>query len=449
MKKLWLLGLFILLATGMALGINASRQKATAQEFVPGELIVQFKPHISSDQAKRLIAQLGANPKETLGRDTLFLVTFSESISPKEMVARFQKLEEVDFAEPNGTVEALFWDLLAPPEVWAEPTSGKLGAEAEIRVAVIDTAMDGNHPVLAGKTVAGYNFVKNSTDTQSGTGIADWHATGVAGRVLDGAGDANVKIMPVTALSPSGSGTWANVIKSVNYAADNGAQIINLSLGGSGYSEALQQAIDRANQKGVIVVAAAGNTGRDQAFFPAAYRGVISVAATDENGKKTNFSTYHSTVDISAPGQTQKLLTHGGGTRQAAGTSFSSPFIAGMVAMLKSAFPFLTGSQCEEVLRDRAHSLEDKNDPKYKGKMGAGFLNLLDVGAWMDQIRKGAFRFPWQKGSYEGDSIRKILPQPKPAPAAPNQPWLARGKGHKGTYVLTPSGEVVLEEKKK
>jgi thermitase len=428
----------------MALGINAVREKKETGAFVPGELLVQFKADVPEAAAKRLIQEAGASLKQRIGPDPLYLVSFPEKTPVERMLARFKKLPEVDFAEPNGIVQGLFLDWVFPAEAYAEPAKSTLGAGATVKVAVIDTAIDAGHPALAGKIVSGYNFTNSSTNTQStGSGV-DWHGTAVSGRILDGAGDANVQIMPVTALSAGGSGTWANVINAVNYAADNGATVINLSLGGSGYSEALQRSIDRANEKGVVVVAASGNTGADQKFYPAAYRGVISVAATNEAGQKASFSTYNSTVDISAPGATQKLLTHGGGTRSSQGTSFSAPFITGMVAMLKSAFPFLTGSQVETVLKTKAQSLEGKNASKYNGKLGAGFLNALDVGRWMREIRDGTFRFPWQSAPPKTGPPVVAPPQP-----IPQTPWLARGKGHKGTYVLSPNGDVVVPESKK
>lgn len=437
-KRFWILGIIALIGAGAAWGFHSRPEgSAQRQEFVSGEALVQFKPAVNAQQASRLIAKAGATLKETIQPQRIYVVTFSSSTPPQEMVQRFRQMPEVVYAEPNGTVQALGWDLLLPAEVWA--AEGPLGAGAKVRVAVIDTAIDSNHPVLAGKTVGGFNFVNNTSNTQStGTGV-DWHGTASTGRILNGAGDANVEIMPVTVLSSGGSGSWANVIKGINYAVDNGAQVINMSLGGTGYSPLVQQAIDRAVEKGVIVVAAAGNTGANQAFYPAAYNGVISVAATNEAGKKARFSTYHETVDISAPGDTQRLLSHGG-TRNSQGTSFAAPFIAGMVAMLKSAFPQLTAAQTEQVLKARAGDVVDKNNPNLAGKLGAGFLNALDVGKWMNQIRTGTFQFPWQISAPPTPPV--VAP---PAAPAPQQPWLVRGKGHGGSYIVTPAGEVVKE----
>lgn len=450
-KNLAAIGFFMLLGgIGLALIFGSPREPTSRQAFVPGEALIKFKPYVGRPEAERLISGAGGVIQREIPPHRIYVITFSKEIAPEEMVRRLEQMPQVSYAELNGVMQALGadwdWDPFAAGVAWAGENKEPLGAGAKVRVAVIDTAIDANHPTLAGKVVGGYNFVNNTTNTQStGSGL-DWHGTASTGRILDGAGDANVEIMPVTVLSSGGSGTWGNVVQGITYAADNGAQVINMSLGGSGYSKAVQDAIDYAVSKGVVVVAAAGNTGRDQAFYPAAYRGVISVAATNEAGKKAGFSTYHSTVDISAPGDTQKLLTHGGGTRTARGTSFSAPFIAGMAVMLKSAFPSLNCGQVEQVIKAKANGLAGKNDPRYDGKMGSGFLNALDIGKWMADIRAGTFRFPWGAAPPRpAPPAPGPAPQPRPQPNPGNQPWLARGKGNSGTYVVTPAGEVVKE----
>lgn len=435
-KSVFIFGLALLIGAAAVLALNAGGRAPMKESFVAGEALVQFKPEVGSKEASELIAKAGASVKERIEPQRIYVVSFPSSISPQEMVQRFQQMPQVAIAEPNGIVEILAWDLFAPSEAWAEPGSGPLGAGSKVRVAVIDTAIDSNHSALQGKTVPGWSFVNSSANTQSAGAGQDWHGTASTGRILDGAGDANVEIMPVQVFGSSGGASWSTVINAVNYAVDNGAQVINMSLGGSGYSPLMQQAIDRAVAKGVIVVASSGNTYREQAFYPAALNGVISVAATNESGQKASFSTYHSTVDISAPGDTQRLLSHGGYTT-ARGTSFSAPFITGMVAMLKSAFPHLTAAQMEQTIKAKAQNVNEHN-PKFAGKLGAGFLNALDVGKWMAEIRAGTFRFPWQVGAPPAPPVV----QPPPAPV---QPWLVRGKGHSGSYVVTPSGEVVKE----
>lgn len=441
-RYLFVFGILVLGAAGLVFALQGGRAKAAREPFVHGEALVKFKSGVTDTQASRLISSVGAKVKERIDPQRIYVVTFSKSIQPPEMVGRFQRMPEVAYAEPNLIVQALFLDWLAPQELWAEQTPKPLGAGAKVTVAVIDTAIDSNHSVLAGKMVTGYNFLDNTTNTQSAGVGKDWHGTASTGRVLDGAGDANIQIMPLTVLASSGSGSIATLVKAINYAVDQKVEVINMSLGWSGtFSPSVQEALNRAQDAGIVVVAAAGNTGREDARYPAAMDGVISVAATNEAGKKAGFSTYHETVDLSAPGDTQRLLSHGG-YRISQGTSFAAPFIAGLAAMLKSAFPALKALEIENLMKSRAHAVDTLN-PSFAGKLGAGFLNALDVKRWMEEIRAGTFL----KGQPPAPQPVPVPPPgPRPTPA-PTQPWLVRGKGNSGNILVTPTGDVVQESK--
>lgn len=441
---MYLIGLLVV--AGMAVVVaQALRPRPTSPAYVPGEALVQFHPAVTDARAAELIAQAGAVTKQRIDPQRIYVVTGRPSTelrtgSPataSQLVERFQRMSEVAYAERNGIYEPMDDGWFVPTEAWAAETVGTLGAGAKVLVAVIDTAIDATHPALAGTVVPGYNFTTNTTMTQSSGVGQDWHGTASSGRILDGAGDANIQIMPVQVFGTSGGASWGTIIQAINYAVDHGAQIINMSLGGMAGSPLVQQAIDRAVAQGIIVVASAGNHGTERPAYPAAMNGVISVAATNEAGRKAGFSAYGSTVDISAPGDTMKLLSHGG-YRMSQGTSFSAPFITGMLAMLKSAFPWLTAAQAEQTLKAKANSLDDKNKPSLLGKLGAGLLNALDVTKWMAAIRAGTFQFPWGAPAAP-PGVRP--PQPAPAP----QPWLVRGRGHSGNFVVTPAGDVVPE----
>lgn len=422
-----LCGVVLLLGTGL----GKTPEKPILPAFVPGEVLVQFWAGVTPEQINQVLRKVDADIKEKIEPQRIYVVTFPHSISPKDMAARLRHFPEVARAEPNAVVQPFLGDTLFSSEALGAEMGSVLGAGAKVIVAVIDTAIDATHPALAGKVVPGYNALDGSGNTQSiGVG-QDWHGTASAGRILDGAGDANIQIMPVQVFGTSGGAPWSDIIKAINYAVDHGAQVINMSLGGYSNSPFVQQAIDRAVDKGIVVVASAGNDNTDRPAYPASMNGVISVAAANEEGKKASFSNYGPTVDITAPGDTSRLLSHGG-YRMAAGTSFSAPFIAGMVAMLKSAFPFLTARQMEETLKAKANPVPDSE----RKLMGAGFLNALSVKKWMEEIRSGTFIFPWSR-----------QPIPLPASSVPVQPWLVRGHGHSGEYRLTPAGDVVKDEK--
>jgi thermitase len=204
-------------------------------------------------------------------------------------------------------------------------------------IAVIDTGVDLQHPDLAGKFVAGYDFVNNDADPDDDHGHGT-HVAGIAAAVtnnsLNVAGvDWNAKVMPIKVLNAAGSGYTSDIIEGVYYAADNGAHVINMSLGGGAFSQAFQDAINYAWNKGLIIVAAAGNSSTSVKSYPAAYSNVVAVASTTSTDALSSFSNYGSWVDIAAPGSSILSLKNGGGTTTMSGTSMASPVVAGVASL--------------------------------------------------------------------------------------------------------------------
>ena len=156
------------------------------------------------------------------------------------------------------------------------------------------------------KVIKGYDFVNDKVSANDDNG----HGTHVAGTIAqstnNGYGVAGIayeaQIMPLKVLSAGGGGTVADIAEAIKFAADNHADVINMSLGGGGESHLMKEAINYAYDKGVVIVAAAGNENRNASSYPARYPRVISVAATDAAGDKAPYSNYGAGVDISAPG---------------------------------------------------------------------------------------------------------------------------------------------------
>jgi len=260
----------------------------------------------------------------------------------------------------------------------------------DILVAVIDTGIDRNHPEIKGRTTMGYDFADDDPDSLSGTQI-NLHGTSVAG--LIGAADdgvgltgvaPNVKLMDVRVLGTRGSGTIAAVTAGVRFAVEKGAKVINMSLGAFFDDANFRNAVQDAIAKGVIVVAAAGNNGAPVVSFPAAYPGVIAVAATDRQGGLAGYSNFGSQTLVAAPGgdfseeqllqffqafaqdfqqlvpklKPNLLTIYPSGTYGwFAGTSGASPIVAGVVALMLSANPKLTNDQIRSILRSTAKSI--------------------------------------------------------------------------------------------
>ncbi|GAB7193320.1 hypothetical protein NUM3379_40290 [Kineococcus sp. NUM-3379] len=241
-------------------------------------------------------------------------------------------------------------------------------------VAVLDTGT-AVHPDLP-RVLAGANF-----SADAGTARADGHGHGthVAGTIAAAVGNGGVNgiadgvtILPVKVLGNSGGGTSTAIAKGIVWAADNGAHVINMSLGMTAQNSTVTAALDYARSKGVVLVAAAGNSGANgnPVMYPAADRGVIGVSATDSADRFASFSEYGPQIDVAAPGvAVTSTLPTGYGTWN--GTSMASPHVAAVAALVKAANPQLTPDQVEQVLKGSA---QDLGAPGRDDRFGAGLV---------------------------------------------------------------------------
>jgi subtilisin family serine protease len=247
------------------------------------------------------------------------------------------------------------------PHIGADKAWEAEKGSGDVVVAVLDTGVDRSHPDLAGRVLAGYDFVGNDSNTADNHG----HGTHVAGIIAasgeDGAGVAGVawrvKVLPVKVLDDSGGGKYSDVIAGVRYAADNGAAVVNLSLGGGTRSQALQEAVDYARSRGAIVVAAAGNDALTSLSYPAACDGVIGVGAADEEDRPASFSNRGEGLDLVAPGVSIYSDSPGGGYEYMSGTSMAAPQVSGAFALLFSHEPGLAVAAAEKRMLSAALDL--------------------------------------------------------------------------------------------
>lgn len=214
---------------------------------------------------------------------------------------------------------------------------------ANIKVAIIDTGIDYNHPDLAANYAGGRDFVNNDTNPMDDNG----HGTHVAGTVAardNGVGVVGAapeaKLYALKVLNASGSGSFSNVIAALQWARDNGMQVTNNSYGSkSDPGTIVRQAFDNAGAAGVLHIAAAGNSGNcagknNSVGYPARYASVVAVAATDAGNKRACFSSTGPDVEISAPGVSINSTRRGGGYTVMSGTSMASPHVAGAAALV-------------------------------------------------------------------------------------------------------------------
>ena len=274
----------------------------------------------------------------------------------------FEQLLDIDLPSA-GNLGGNYWGLdnINAPEVWAG--SGNFsGVTGEgVTVAVIDTGVDLDHAEFQGRMTAGYDFVDNDTIADDGNGHGTHVAGTIAGDDNDGFGISGVApdalIMPIRVLDNNGDGYTSDIIKGITWAVDNGADVVNLSLGGGGYSQAMADAIEYASNQGTVVVMAAGNSGGNSPNYPAAHAvdHGIAVGAVDQNRNIANFSNLagNTTLDyVTAPGVSIYSSVPNGQYGTFSGTSMAAPHVAGVAALLKSYDNSLTASAIEDLITD-------------------------------------------------------------------------------------------------
>jgi thermitase len=272
---------------------------------------------------------------------------------------------------PNDPEWSQQWSLrqVEAPAAWALGP----GASRPVVVAVVDSGVDPAQPDLQGALVAGADFADSTGSTADQYGHGTMVAGVIAARGNNNQGVAGVcwvcRIMPIKVLDANGVGTAASVADGIRWAADHGANVINLSFVLSGPDPTVEAAIAYAHGQGAIVVAAAGNAGSTDATYPAAYPMVVSVAATDDSDHLYPWSSYGSWVTLAAPGCSMTTAL-GGGFATFCGTSAAAPMVAGLAAL-----GYAAGASSEAELEA---ALERTAKP-LPGSVGSGRVDALQL----------------------------------------------------------------------
>ncbi|MEH6606153.1 MAG: S8 family serine peptidase, partial [Pseudomonadales bacterium] len=442
-------------STSFATGLKAYGESA---DFIPGQAVVKRRAKRQAAYGKPALENLNLSHGDVSragllrfsyrkrvassgAKQSLMARIRNRNMAKHDSLARIKSLrqrEDIEFVEPNYRVHAFaspndsFYGLQAHytqiqlPQAW-DITTGT-PASGNVIVAVVDTGVVLQHEDLASKLVSGYDFIRDTDISADGNGIdsdpsdpgdggsqspSSWHGTHVSGTVgaatNNGIGVAGVswgaRIMPVRVLGVGGGSSY-DVLQGVRYAAglsnDSGtvpaqaADIINLSLGGGGFSQSSQNTYDEVYDAGVLVVAAAGNESTSVPSYPASYDGVISVSAVDLLDGLAPYSNFGSTVDVAAPGGDMSVDSNGdsygdgvlstlvddvGGSLQPTyqfyqGTSMAAPHVAGVAALMKAVYPAMTAADFTaglvngEITRDIGSAGRDNS-------YGYGLINAL------------------------------------------------------------------------
>jgi serine protease len=267
-----------------------------------------------------------------------------------------------------------------------------MGSE-DVTVAVVDQGVMYDHPDLEAQFGAseGKDFVDDDADPYPDSMSNEYHGTHVAGiasattgNSLGIAGISNSRIISGRALSEEGSGSTSDIADAVQWAADQGADIVNMSLGGGGYTDVMKNAVSYALNNGALPICAAGNDGSSSVSYPAAYDECVAVSAVDENENLASFSQYGDKLDVAAPGVdilstwTEYKSTYGGKYNKISGTSMACPAASGVAALGKAANPDLSATQLRQALKDTAVDIGLSSQKQGAGRVDAA--NIVNAG---------------------------------------------------------------------
>lgn len=409
---------FILISQG-------NTYSSRGMQYVSDQVLVKFKSSVTEEMREAAIASYQSTTLKIISSINVYQLQVPEDVSVEEMLYLLEQNSDVEYAEPNyfrrlaqvTPDDPFFSDQYAlynPGGVFGPPSSPQSGtARADIYaregweetwgnesviIAILDTGADFNHPDLDGQLFSnGYDFINDDPDPIDDHG----HGTIVAGiaaaKTNNGEGIAgvawNCKILTIKIVDNTGWTDVSTEIDGITWAILNGADVINLSLGGPGVSQSEQDAIRAAYNNGIVVVAAAGNDGV-ATYYPAAYPECMAVASTNSSDERVTFlntatdplpweSNYGPEIDIAAPGDWVLSLYPTSLTTPpflpyiwASGTSLSTPHVAGLAALIRSIKPELSAEDIMNVIR---YTADDVNSATYEGRddyIGYGRINM-------------------------------------------------------------------------
>lgn len=398
-----------------------------SQEYEKNKLFIKLKTTKYSRSEKnneRIISEFKSNDKITniskvfksKELELYYIVEIKESANLDSMLLFFKRNNDIDFSEkvpiyklfftPNDPQYVSQWHL---SKIQADQAWNISQGLNTIKIAVVDDGFLLNHEDLSSKWYINPNEIQNNNIDDDNNGyIDDWrgwdaaendkdpsafnptnsyftHGTHVAGIVGASTNNSlgiasisnNCKLIPVK-IGNDAQGSLTGAYAGVEYAIISGAQVINMSWGGSGFSATYQALFNLAKNKGIVCVAAAGNSSTSMPMYPAAYNNVISVASSTNTDVLSSFTNYGSSIDVTAPGS-NILSTLAGNISSygtLSGTSMASPLVAGLCGLMISNNNGITPDSVEACLKRSCDNIDSQN-PLYIGQFGAGRINAF------------------------------------------------------------------------
>ncbi|MGE0885466.1 MAG: S8 family serine peptidase [Blastocatellales bacterium] len=373
--------------------------KAQGDSFRNGEIVVGLIPGADINAFN---ARNGTTIREQLAGTDQYLLNLAPGVEVEAKLEEITVDPDVAFSGPNFNFKhaevrqrsqayidqrsQAYIDGQSPINFFGQPSVLRLRlTEAQqitrgwgVRVAVIDTGIDFNHPLFAGRIAyPNFDFVDDDGYPQEVSGgIGYGHGTFVSGLISFAAPGAT--IMPLRAFSSDGSGTSFNIAKAIRFATDNGAQVINMSFGLLEKDSLIEDALSYAYGR-VYMVAAAGNDNLDNLHFPAERKSkTLAVVSTDAADLKAAFSNFNRNAQVASPGV--NLYSAYPGNRWAiwSGTSFSTALVTGEAALLLQLNPNLNRTAMNAIITNSGVSIDALN-PAYAGKLGRVRIDYLDA----------------------------------------------------------------------
>ncbi len=340
------------------------------------EWIIKWKDQYHSDILDQ-VSILDWLPTQGIMR-----VKLNDSINVNEWINQWKDNPEIEYIQPNiaYNISEIPNDRYYDEQYYLQQIKAEKGWEEdytkEIIIAVLDTGVDINHPDLQGNLINGVNILNKNIlpidDNGHGTNVTGIVAA-VSNNSLGISGIArNTKIMPVKVLDQNGKSDSFYVGQGIRYAVDNGADIILLCSGEAIYTPFMTEAVDYAEENGVLVIAATGNKG-SELDYPSALPNVLSVGAVDSKDNYVDYSNYGQQIDVVASGEGIFTTNLGGGYVANSGTSMAAPQVAGLAVLLYQKYPDLTPKEIADIIK---FSADDVGEPGWDIRTGYGRINF-------------------------------------------------------------------------